>query len=310
MASWEVMLSKGQEWNWWGDPFGRIQTLQVVCVTALVVLVIHELRSANPVVNFRPLADRNFVVCSLTIFCLYGTLYASSTILPGLLQTLFHYDAYHSGLVMSPSGVFAILTMIAVSALMTRGVDSRWLIGVGLLVSAAGQYWMSVANLNVSPWFLVWPRVVMIIGLSMTFSPLNVAAFKYIPQHLRGAAVGLFSLLRNEGGSAGTSIAQAEQERRFQFHLSRLDDHLTGYDKPVRAFLAQMDRYFLSTTGDPALAHERALKALDTLRQQQANSLAYFDVFFLSAVLTAVLVVFMFFMKPSRAEKGAPVGGE
>jgi DHA2 family multidrug resistance protein len=27
MVSWEVMLSKGQEWDWLGDPFWRIQTL-------------------------------------------------------------------------------------------------------------------------------------------------------------------------------------------------------------------------------------------------------------------------------------------
>ncbi len=309
MSSWEVMLSKGQEWNWWGDPFGRIQTLQLLFAVCLITLVVRELVVAHPVVNFRPLADRNFVVCCLAIFCLYGTLYAASTILPGLLQSLFRYDAFHSGLVMSPSGVFAILTMVVVSALMTKGVDTRWLIGVGLLVSAAGQYWMSVATLDVSPWFLVWPRVVMIVGLSMTFAPLNVTAFKYIPQHLRGAAVGLFSLLRNEGGSAGTSIAQAAEERREQFHLARLDDHLTPFDKPVREFLQQMEAAFLRATGDPALAHDRALKALDALRQQQAGSLAYFDVFFLSAAITAALVVFVFMLKPSKAEGGA-VGAE
>ena len=26
MVSWEVMLSKGQEWDWLGDPFWRVQT--------------------------------------------------------------------------------------------------------------------------------------------------------------------------------------------------------------------------------------------------------------------------------------------
>jgi hypothetical protein len=34
----------------------------------------------------------------------------------------------------------------------------------------------------------------------------------YIPVELRGAAVGLLSLLRNEGGSVGTSLAQTLQE--------------------------------------------------------------------------------------------------
>jgi DHA2 family multidrug resistance protein len=51
----------------------------------------------------------------------------------------------------------------------------------------------------------------------------NVAAYLYTPPLLRGAAVGLLSLLRNEGGSVGTSLAQTMQERRDgEFSCSRL----------------------------------------------------------------------------------------
>ena len=35
MATWEVMLSKGQEWDWLGDPFWRVQTLLIVFVLGL-----------------------------------------------------------------------------------------------------------------------------------------------------------------------------------------------------------------------------------------------------------------------------------
>ena len=44
----------------------------------------------------------------------------------------------------------------------------------------------------------------LVIGLSMCLAPANVAAYLYTPPLLRGAAVGLLSLLRNEGGSVGT----------------------------------------------------------------------------------------------------------
>jgi len=40
---------------------------------------------------------------------------------------------------------------------------------------------MSRLNLDITPWQVVWPRVVVIVGLSMIFAPLNVAAFLYIP---------------------------------------------------------------------------------------------------------------------------------
>ena len=70
---------------------------------------------------------------------------------------------------------------------------------------------LSQLNLEISPSQVVWPRVVLVLGLSICFAPANVAAYLYTPPLLRGAAVGLLSLLRNEGGSVGTSLAQTMQ---------------------------------------------------------------------------------------------------
>jgi MFS transporter, DHA2 family, multidrug resistance protein len=67
---------------------------------------------------------------------------------------------------------------------------------------------------------------------------------------------------------------------------------------------------FLQRTGDPARSPLMSLCSLDDLRQQQAASLAYFDVFWLFAVLTGVLVFLVLFMKPSVAEKGEHIGAE
>src|SRR4029077_7500718 len=61
--------------------------------------ILWESRQASPIVNFRPL------------------LHATSTLLPGLLQSLFGYDAYRAGLVMSPAGIFSIMATIGGGAL-------------------------------------------------------------------------------------------------------------------------------------------------------------------------------------------------
>ena len=59
MVSWEVMLSKGQEWDWLSDPFWRVQTLAILFTAGLAGLIVWELRSPRPVINFRPLRERN-----------------------------------------------------------------------------------------------------------------------------------------------------------------------------------------------------------------------------------------------------------
>jgi MFS transporter, DHA2 family, multidrug resistance protein len=310
IVSWEILLSKGQEWDWLGDPFWRVQTLLILFLLTVGGLVFWEMHSRNPVVNFRALAERNFRISCIIIFCAYAVLYGASTSLPGLLQSLFGYDALHTGLVISPSGFFAILMLLVVGALLGRRVDARWLIFSGLLVVAAGNYWMSLMNLAISPFQVIWPRVVMIIGLSMCFAPLNVAAYLYIPRELRGAAVGLFSLLRNEGGSAGTAMAQTIVERREQLHTLRLGEHLDPFNPAVSSFNGEADTLFLQHTGDPVLSQQMALQGLSNLRQQQALSLSYFDCFWLFAVLATVLVLLVLFMKRSVVEKGTHIAAE
>jgi DHA2 family multidrug resistance protein len=310
MTSWEILLSKGQEWDWFGDPFLRVQMLALLFVLGLGGLIVRETRYDNPLINFRTLKDRNFLVCCIIIFCAFATLYANTVSLPALLQSLFGYDATTSGLVLSPAGIFAIIMLAIVGGLLGRGVDARYLMAAGLFVLGVGGYWMSRLNLEISPWQIVWPRVVFIMGLSTIFAPLNVAAFLYIPPQLRGAAVGLLALLRNEGGSAGTSVAQTIQERRDQFHSLRLGENLDPLNPAVNSYFDQVQPGFLQQTGDPVAAKQMALQSLANLREQQSSALSYFDVFFIFAVVAVALVGLVFFMKRSVAAKGAHVAAE
>jgi DHA2 family multidrug resistance protein len=310
MVCWEIMLSKGQEWDWLGDPFLRVQTLLAGFTLGLGGLIYRELHIRNPLVALRTLANRNFRACCIIIFCAYGVLYANTVSLPELLQSLFGYNATVSGLVLSPAGIFAIITLLIVGALLGRGVDARYLMGGGLITMALGNFWMAHLNLQIGPWQVVWPRVVIIVGLSMLFAPLNVAAFIYLPKEVRGPAVGLLALLRNEGGSVGTSVAQIIQERRLQFHSLRLNESLNSLNQPVNNLLTNGQRFFLQHTGDPALSHQMALGVLDQTRTNQALSLAYFDVFSFCAAVGVLLVFFVLLMRRSVAEKGAHVGAE
>ena len=310
MVCWEVLLSKGEEWDWLGDPFGRVQTLAALFIMALGGLIFWELRHHSPVVNFRPLRERNFGACCIIIFCAYAVLYGASTSLPGLLQSLFGYDALHAGIVMSPAGLFAVLVMPVVAFVLGRQTDARWVIVVGLLVMAAGNYWMSLMNLDISSGQVVWPRVATVAGLAICFAPANVAAYLYTPKELRGAAVGLLNLLRNEGGSVGTSLSQALHEQREQFHSLRLGEYLDPFNPAVQSFTDQVRAMFLQQSGDPVASQQLALQALDNVREQQASALAYFDCFWVFAMVMLALVPLVLLMKRSVAEKGARIGGE
>ena len=310
MCSWEIMLSKGREWDWLGDPYWRLQTLLVLFVVGSGLLIVWEMRSAHPIIDFRVLGERNFAVCCIIFFCAFAVVYCASMALPKLLQGLYGYDALISGLAMSPSGVTSMGAMVVAGLLLSRQFDARWMIALGLVAMAAGNYWMTQMNLQVSFWHVIWPRMLLTLGLGLMFAPVSVAAYKYIPPHMRGAAVGLFSLLRTEGGSVGTTMAQTIQEPRQQLHLSRLGENLSPLNHRVQEFLEHGQDYFLQWTGDPVRSQRLAVQALDDLRQQQAASMAFFDIFWLCAVLAIALVPLVLLMKRSVAAKGEHIAAE
>jgi MFS transporter, DHA2 family, multidrug resistance protein len=100
------------------------------------------------------------------------------------------------------------------------------------------------------------------------------------------------------------------QERRDQFHTLRLGESLDWFSANVVTFLDQARVVFLQQSGDPSAAQQLAWQALENLRQQQASSLAYFDVFLVLAVVTLALAPVVLLMKRSVAEKGAHIGHE
>jgi DHA2 family multidrug resistance protein len=268
------------------------------------------MRTSSPIINFRCLGERNLSLSCVIMFCAFAVLYCSCIALPSLLQALFSYDALRSGMMMSPAGISSMVAMVVAGALLGRQVDARWLVGAGLLIMAVASYVRSQMNLEISPWQVVWPHMLVMLGIGLVFAPISVAAYKYTPPHLRAAAVGLLSLLRTEGGSVGTSLAKIIQDRREQFHLARLTDWLGPLNPHVQGFLGRACELALQRTGDPARSSLLSLQALDEQRQQQAASWAYFDVFWLCAALSLALVVLVPLMKRSVAEKGEHIATE
>src|SRR3954452_258037 len=237
-------------------------------------------------------------------------LFTTITMLPGMLQTLFGYNAVWSGLVMSPAGMFSIPMMVLVGFLLGRRIDARWLVLFGACLISAGSYWYSQMNLFLSPGQLVWPRVVQQLGTSCIFAPLSVAAYMYLPRELRGAAAGIYSVLRNEGGSAGTTLGRTITLRRSYFHSDRLAEHVSPLNPNFNETSEQIEDFFRQQTGDPAGSQLMTMEVIEQMRQQQSLGLAYFNAFWLFAVMALGIIPLALLMRRSKAQPGEHVGAE
>src|SRR5947209_5804491 len=206
LGSLEVIYAKGQEWDWYNDPFWRAQTFMILASIGLAAFVAWEIRHPDPIVNVRLLGERNFLACGAIIYLSFAVLYGANVNLPQMLQELLGYDAFRAGLIMSPGAFFTMAIMPVVGFLIGRKVDTRFIIPVGLVAVSVASFWMTQYTMAASPWALNLPRCLQMAGVGCLFVPLNNSAYLYLPPRQINNATGLFNMLRNEGGSLGIAI--------------------------------------------------------------------------------------------------------
>ncbi len=303
LASLELVLDKGQTFDWFGSPF--IVRMTILAVTALVGAVIYELRHPDPIVNLRLFQDRNFAVCGVVVFCAFAVLYGSTVLLPQMLQTLMGYSAMNAGLVLSPAGLVTMLEMPLIGIALTKGADARWLIILGLSTVGVSALWMGSMNITIAPGQVIWPRNIQTMGAALLWVPINTAAYAYLTREQTNNASGLFNLIRNEGSSIGVALTNTLLQRRTQFHHSRLVEHLDRYNPVAMQWLSNTAAARQRGGSDPVLAQSQAMRMLDGVVNQQASAMSYLDLFWLFAMLSFAVIPLVLFMKKSVSEGGA-----
>src|SRR3974390_2581219 len=169
LGSMQIILEKGQRGDWFASNF--IVVFAVLMVVGVVAGVVWELRTKDPVVDFRMLKNRNFAIATTAMFFLGFVLYSSTVLIPQLLPEFFGHPPGLPGFRRSPSGAVIMLMMPVLGILVSR-VDTRWLIAFGCTVSAASLFVMACWNLKLDYPPAVLARVVPQLGLAFLFIPI------------------------------------------------------------------------------------------------------------------------------------------
>jgi MFS transporter, DHA2 family, multidrug resistance protein len=304
LAALEIFLDEGQRADWFSS--NLIIGASLIAAAALIGVVIWEWRQKEPVVDFRMLRNRNFMLPTVTMFLLGFVLYASTMLLPVFLQTLLGYTALRSGLVLSPGGLAIVVAMPLVGVLLSK-IEARWLVIFGLCVSALGLFQMARFNLDVDFHTAMMARIVQSAGLAFLFVPINTMAFASVAKEKMGNATGLINLARNIGGSSGIAIVTTMLARRAQFHQQTLVSHLTPFDRNYGQMLGQTAHLLVSRGASASQAVAQAQGLFYGMLERQSMMQAFIDNFWLLGVIFVAVIPLMFFIKRVGPHKGAVV---
>jgi DHA2 family multidrug resistance protein len=305
LGSMQIILDKGQREDWFASNFIRV--FMVLMLVGLVAGVLWELRTKDPVVDFRMLKNRNFAIATTAMFFLGFVLYSSTVLIPQLLQQLLGYPAELAGLALSPGGAVIMLMMPVVGILVSR-VDTRWLIAFGCSISAASLFVMAGWNLNLDYRHAVLGRMMQSFGLAFLFIPINVAAFAYVPRERTNMGTGIINLARNVGASVGIATVTTLLERRTQFHTAQLVEHANPLSLAYQKMLTAFSGAFVAggSSGPGAAAQARGM--IYGIIARQAAMLSFIDDFkLLGVVFFAIIPIFFLLRRPKMSAGSVPV---
>jgi MFS transporter, DHA2 family, multidrug resistance protein len=304
MGSLQILLDKGQEEDWFGSHF--ILILAVLAVIGLGGLIIRELKATHPVIDLSVFRYRSYAVGTFLMTIVGFVLYGSTVLLPLMMQELLGYTATHAGITNLPRGMASFLFMPVVGILVGK-IDSRKLLAMGLIATAAAMFSLSFFSLDVGFWNFWWPLMLQGAGLGLIFVPLTTVTNDPVPRERMGNATSIFNLMRNVGASIGISTVETLQYRHMQTHLHYLVQHVNSASPETQQRLAGLRQLFISKGSDAVTATRQAHGALWGMVQQQASILSYNDVFrFLGGMFLLLLPLLLLMEKP-KGGKGPTV---
>ena len=285
LAGFQLMLDRGQQEDWFDS--WEIRTEAALAIVGFWLFAVHMLTGRRTMFERELLVNRNLLIGLVFMIQVGVMMMATMALLPPMLQTLYDYPVFETGLLLAPRGVGILIAMFVAGQAVHRGIDPRIVVGAGMAIAALSLWQMTHWSLDMDWRPVVWNGFVQGVGMGLVFPPLNALSFATLAPRFRTDASSLLYLTRSLGGSAGIALLVALLGFNVQTSHSDQVQHVTGFS------LSQVDPGMAQQLGAPG---EAVLQALDEKITEQAMMVAYLDDFlamawFVIATLPLVLLL-------------------
>jgi EmrB/QacA subfamily drug resistance transporter len=189
----------------WGSPVVLVPL--VVGLLALAVFLVHERRTAQPMLPLELFRVRNFSVGNVSTFLIYGALSLGFFSVAVFLQQVAGYSATLAGFAMIPTSIL----LIGLSSLFGRWsgrIGPRLFMTVGPLVAGAGFLLMLRFDESADYLTQVLPAVVVFgLGMAITVAPLTAAILGAIDPARSGIASAVNNAVSRVAGLIAVALA-------------------------------------------------------------------------------------------------------
>ncbi len=296
MACMQIVLDKGQQWNWFDTTW--ICWLTGICIFSFVLFYVWELEYKYPVIDIRVFKDRNFMFGTLASSFINVMLYSTLLLVPMFVQSLLGYSPSMSGLTMFPRAIICLIGLIVVGEI-SRFVEARLLATIGLLIMAVSVLMLTQMNTASSMESVILPNILLCIGVPTAFVPITALSFQTLPASKNADAAALHALFKNIVTAIATSASATFIARVSQVHQNYLVGNLTPHNPMFQYKLMALKSKFLIHYPS-VMAAKKANGMLYKELLQQAKLASFFDAFTVLAMMCIIIIPVLYILKSKK----------
>ncbi len=178
-----------------------------VAAVALVLFVLIEQRVRSPLLPLRVVRDKNragaYSALGLSSVCLFGVF----LFLTYYLQLVKGFTPLRTGVAFLPMIGCVLLGSITANVRLLPIVGAKFLAGPGMLIGAAGMFYLSRLTPDSGYAAHILPSLLLIgLGLGLTFAPSVNMATADVARNDAGVASAMVNTMQQVGGSVGTAL--------------------------------------------------------------------------------------------------------
>ncbi len=174
-----------------------------------------------------------------------------------------------------------LLILPIVAGVLTRWFSAATICGTGLLVSAAGLFWLGHFPTNSAPSALIGPLLTIGIGISLPWGLMDGLAVSVVPKERAGMATGIFSTTRVAGEGVALAIVSAVLSALIRSNLGAS----AGEHASAAAQRLVTGNLAAAASAVPAIAHDALV---------QGYSHAFGALLWLLTAITVITAVVVF----------------
>jgi EmrB/QacA subfamily drug resistance transporter len=231
----------------WGDP--GVAIAGAVGVVALIAFVLHERRTASPMLPLHLFRSRNFAVGNLATLTMYAGLGGTLFFVGLYLQQVAGYSALAAGASYLPL-TFVTFFLARRFGKLADEHGPRLFMGVGPILAGTGLALLMRLDAKADYVTQLLPGLlVFAFGLAMTVAPLTAAVLAAVDEKHAGVASGVNNAVARVAGVFAIAVLGAFVSSQF---ASSLDGHLAGRPLSAAASAAVTEAKDRSLTTQPA----------------------------------------------------------